>query len=64
MQTQSVGPMIPLGMRMDFPAPWFPLIPPNLSMPINNHASQPTGFTLGETSREDQQIKPVTTQVD
>lgn len=43
-QSQSMGPMLPLGMKMDFPAPWFPFIPPNLIMPPFN------GFTPGETS--------------
>ncbi|CAH8312271.1 unnamed protein product [Eruca vesicaria subsp. sativa] len=43
---ESMSPMLPLGMNMDFPAPWFPHIPPNLIM------SQPSfnSLTRGETS--------------
>ncbi|CAG7903785.1 unnamed protein product [Brassica rapa] len=31
-ESQSMGPMLPLGMKMDFPAPWFPFSPPNFIM--------------------------------
>ncbi|CAA7058211.1 unnamed protein product [Microthlaspi erraticum] len=54
-ESQSMGPMLPLGMRMDFPAPWtFPFVPPNFFMPFNGQ---------GEASGRDQQIVPATTQV-
>ena len=59
LQSQSMGPMLPLGMKMDFPAPWFPSIPPNFIMPPFS------GFTPGETSCAygNQNIEPSTTKV-
>ncbi|KAH0875057.1 hypothetical protein HID58_072419 [Brassica napus] len=58
-ESQSMGPMLPLGMKMDFPAPWFPSIPPNFIMPPFS------GFTPGETSCAygNQNIEPSTTKV-
>ena len=57
LQSQSMGPMLPLGMKMDFPAPWFPFSPPNFIMPRFG------SFTPGETSGGNQQSVPVTTKV-
>uniref|UniRef100_M4CIL0 Uncharacterized protein n=1 Tax=Brassica campestris TaxID=3711 RepID=M4CIL0_BRACM len=56
-ESQSMGPMLPLGMKMDFPAPWFPFSPPNFIMPRFG------SFTPGETSGGNQQSVPVTTKV-
>ncbi|KAH0919516.1 hypothetical protein HID58_027176 [Brassica napus] len=56
-ESQSMGPMLPLGMKMDFPAPWFPFSPPNFIMP------RFVAFTPGETSGGNQQSVPVTTKV-
>ncbi|WZZ67887.1 hypothetical protein YC2023_079257 [Brassica napus] len=56
-ESQSMGPMLPLGMKMDFPAPWFPFSPPIFIMP------RFVAFTPGETSGGNQQSVPVTTKV-
>ncbi|KAL0700886.1 hypothetical protein Bca4012_057008 [Brassica carinata] len=57
-QSQSMGPMLPLGMKMDFPAPWFPSFPPNFIRPPFNC------FTPGETSCAccNQIVEPATTK--
>ncbi|KAG2322193.1 hypothetical protein Bca52824_015406 [Brassica carinata] len=58
-ESQSMGPMLPLGMKMDFPAPWFPSFPPNFIRPPFNC------FTPGETSCAccNQIVEPATTKV-